>query len=430
MKPLNIAIAGLGTVGCGLVELLAGNADVIAERTSRDIVITHVNARSKGKDRGVDLSGYEWVDAAVALADADVDVVVELIGGSEGVAYELVKAALNNKKHVVTANKALMAHHGAELAELAEKNNVVLAYEAAVAGGIPVIKNLREGLAGNNITGIYGILNGTCNYILSEMHKTGRDFEDVLSEAQEKGYAEADPTFDVDGIDAAHKLCLLSAIAFGLRPDFDSLEIIGIRGITADDIMFAHELGFHIKLLGMAQRLENGDIFQSLEPCLVAEDGLIGNVEGAWNAVMIKGDHVDESVMIGPGAGAGPTASSVVADIIDIARGIHVPPFNVVGDLLKEARWADSRSMNNHYYLRINVADKSGVLAKVTEILGEQNISVKQMVQHGQSEDEQAVPIMFTTHSANHGDMVEAVKRIKEQKFIMAEPCLMKVMDL
>ena len=298
-EPFKIGIAGLGTVGAGLVALLQKNHDVIAARAGRPIEIIAVSARDKNKNRGVDLSAYVWEDRPEGLLSHEIDCIVELVGGEKGAAFDLVSSALDQKKHVVTANKAMLAHHGLVLAEKAEGNGVALAYEAAVAGGIPIIKAIREGLAGNRISRLYGILNGTCNYILTEMRETGRAYDDVLAEAQKLGYAEADPSFDVDGIDAAHKLCLLTALAFGVQPDFDSLQAKGISTVTAVDISFASELGYKIKLLCMAE--QSGDkVLQSVEPRLVLADGPVGSVEGVLNAVYAQGDFVGSVVAEGP----------------------------------------------------------------------------------------------------------------------------------
>ncbi|GJL84931.1 MAG: homoserine dehydrogenase [Micavibrio sp.] len=352
MKPFRIAIAGLGTVGAGVVEILQSNADLIQSRTSRKIEIAAICDRDQDSDRGVDLSCYEWAGDAHGLADiGGLDAIVELIGGSQGIAYDLAKAALGKGVSIVTANKALLAHHGFELASLAETNGARIGYEAAVAGGIPIIKALREGLAGNDINCIYGILNGTCNYILTAMRETGADFEDVLKEAQEKGYAEADPTFDVDGIDAAHKLCLLTSLAFGVQPDFKAIETKGIRDITGADIRAAQKFGYKIKLLGIAKR-QDGKISQSVEPCLVPADSSLGGVEDSYNAVFVEGDFVEKVLMTGRGAGRKPTASAVVADIIDLAKGLDVPVFGVKTDKLAKPVWADAGQIKSCYYIR------------------------------------------------------------------------------
>ena len=318
---IRIAVAGLGTVGAGTVRLLQEHAELIAQRAGRPAMLSAVGARDRRKDRGLDLVGVRWFEDVVAMAaDAEVDVVIELIGGSEGTAKEVVETALRSGKHVITANKALLAHHGAALAREAEGGGGVLAYEAAVCGGIPIIKTLREGLAANRIERIYGILNGTCNFILTTMRETGREFGEVLAEAQKLGYAEADPSFDVDGVDAAHKLAILSALAYGCETDFDGVHIEGVRGISALDIDYADRLGYRIKLLGIARRTDGG-IEQRVHPCMVAKSTPIAHVEGVFNAVVAEGDFVGSIMSEGAGAGAGPTASAVVADLIDIARG-------------------------------------------------------------------------------------------------------------
>jgi homoserine dehydrogenase len=327
VEALRIGIAGLGTVGRGCLELLQANRDLMVERCGRPILVTAVSARDRGRDRGVDLSTVRWFeDARLLAADPDVDVVLELIGGSEGIAREVVEAAVAAGKSVVTANKALLAHHGTTLARQAEVAGVSLGYEAAVAGGIPIIKVLREGLAANGITRVYGILNGTCNYILSTMRESGREFAEVLAEAQALGYAEADPSFDIDGVDAAHKLAILTALAFGCEVNFAGVHCEGIRQVSALDIAFAGELGYRIKLMGLA-RVINGGVEQRVHPCMVRKEAPIANVEGVFNAVVADGDFVGTVLAEGRGAGAGPTASAVVADLMDIARGIRLPTF-------------------------------------------------------------------------------------------------------
>lgn len=428
-KPFRIGIAGLGTVGVGVIKALTNNADIIAARAGRRIEIAAVSARNKNQDRGVDLSGFDWVDNAADLAHhGDLDAVIELIGGSEGVAVDLVSGALDNTRHVVTANKALMAHHGYDLAQKAEGNGVSLAYEAAVAGGIPIIKALREGLAANKIHAVYGILNGTCNYILTMMRETGRDFADVLKEAQELGYAESDPTFDVEGIDAAHKLCLLTAIAFGVKPDFDALQVQGISNITAMDITTATELGYRIKLLGIARDID-GKIMQNVEPCLVPIHSPMGIIEDVYNAVYVEGDAVESPLFTGKGAGEGPTASSVVADIIDLARGINVPTFGVATKHLKEAQWVDLGETCARYYLRLNVRDRSGVIADIASILKDNDISIESLIQHGRDPD-QVVPIVLTCHETRHASMMGAVSLIENLSFCAEKPCLMRIEEL
>lgn len=428
-ESLKLAIAGLGTVGVGVLKNIEQNTDLLTQRAGRLIEVVAVNARSKDKDRGVDLSPYQWVDKTTDLADLDnVDVIIEMIGGSEGIAYDLCIKALGNKKHVVTANKALMAHHGAKLAKLAEDNGVSIAYEASVAGGIPVIKAMREGFACNNIKGVYGILNGTCNYILSEMRLTGRDFDEVLKEAQELGYAESDPTFDIDGIDAGHKLCLLTALAFGTTPEFESLEMTGIRHINATDIAYASELGYKIKLLGIARRYDGG-VMQVLEPCLVPKDSSLGSVEGVYNAVHIDGDFVDTGYLVGRGAGEGPTASAVMSDIIDIARGFNTPTFGVPAKDLKDPQWVDVGETLNCYYVRLNVLDQPGVLADVSSILRDNEVSIEAFLQRGRDPG-QPVPLIMTTHETKHKNMMQACQDMEKLSFILDKPCLIPIENI
>ena len=428
-EPFKIGLAGLGTVGVGVVKILQNHADVIEQRAGRKIEIVAVSARSAGKDRGVDLSAYKWVDNFVDMAaNDDLDAVIEMIGGSEGDVRNLVESSIQNAKHVVTANKALLAHHGASLAASASKNNVSLGYEAAIAGGIPIVKAMREGLAGNDVEGVYGILNGTCNYILTEMRETGRDFDDVLKEAQEKGYAEADPTFDVDGIDAAHKLTLLTALGFGVKPDFDALPITGIRDISSDDIRFAGELGYKIKLLGITKKV--GDkILQRIEPCLVSHDSALGNVEGVFNAVCVQGDFVNKIMLEGPGAGEGPTASAVVSDIVDIARGNRPPVFGVPTYQLKEATWADREDIESRFYLHLEVQDTSGVIADVTSVLKDHGVSIEKLHQPGQNDDGTASVVMVT-HEVGHKAMREGVAELKKLSSIVNTPKLLRLEEI
>jgi homoserine dehydrogenase len=427
-EALRIGIAGLGTVGGGVVKIVQTNADLLAARAGRKVEIAAVSARSK-KKRDVDLSKYQWVDDLLVLAsDKNIDIVVEVIGGSDGPAYALVKKALENGKHVVTANKALLAHHGFELATLAEKNNVSLCYEAAVAGGVPVIKALREGLAANKITAIYGILNGTCNYILTQMRVTGRDFNDVLKEAQTKGYAEADPAFDIDGVDAGHKICILSAIAFGVKPEFKAVKLTGIRHLTSTDIIFAQELGFKIKLLGIAKD-HNGKLTIMVEPCLVPASSPLGAIEDVYNAVFVEGNFVETPLFTGRGAGEGPTASAVVADIIDIARGVKIPTFGIPAAKLKAPQFLDVSKTGARYYLRLTVYDQPGVLADVSAILRDHKISIEGLLQRGRDPD-QPVPVVITTHSDTlYANIAEAVKLINKLKCTVQPACLMRIED-
>src|SRR5499426_4083021 len=350
---LKVGVAGVGTVGGGLLRLLAARKGDLAARAGRPIEVVAVSARNRNKKRDADLSGLRFVQDPVALAaDPAIDVFVELIGGEEGVAKKAVETALSSGKHVVTANKALLAHHGASLAALAEKNGVALNFEAAVAGGIPVVKVIRESLQGNDISRVYGILNGTCNYILTLMEKEGRSFGDVLKDAQKQGYAEADPTFDNGGFDTAHKLALLTSLAFGTRASFESVYIEGIESITPADIEAAGDLGYRIKLLGVALRTDSG-IEQRVHPTMVPKDRAIADVDGVLNCVAIDGDFVGEVMLVGPGAGAGPTASAVTSDLIDIARGHVLPPFGTKAKALKPYKKAEMRAHEGGYYIRL-----------------------------------------------------------------------------
>ena len=433
VQPFCIGVAGLGTVGAGLVKLLQDNQNIIAQRVHRPIKIISVIASNKNKDRGVDLSAYDWADSLSAMANDDrIDAVVEMIGGSEGQAKDFVEQALLNGKHVITANKALLAHHGFELAKLAEQNNVTIAYEAAVAGGIPIIKTMREGLAGNNITGVYGILNGTCNYILTEMRETGRSFGDVLKDAQEKGYAEADPSFDVDGIDAAHKLVLLGALAFGVIPDFDSLEIEGISHLTLKDIEQADDLGYRIKLIGMAQvcDVEGGkDFVQTMAPCFVPKNSAIGQVEGVFNAVLTQGDFVDTTMMEGRGAGAGPTASSVMADVIDLAAGRISPIFGINTNKLHKVEWKGVETLDCQCYIHLHVKDEPGVIADITAYLKEQNVSIDSLIQKGH-EDDGTASVVIVTHKANFAEIQKAVDYVQNLPSVVNKPTVIRIEDL
>ena len=399
MKKCQIAIAGLGVVGAETARHLIENREILSQKAGMDLQLSAVSARSKGKDRGFDMTALQWCDDPVALAQLDdIDVVVELMGGSDGPALALTKAALSSGKHVVTANKAMIALHGVELAQMAEDNNVQLFFESSVAGGIPALKILREGLSANEVSSVEGILNGTCNYILSEMEETGRAFGDVLSEAQSLGYAEADPTFDVDGIDAAHKLTILDAIAYGHKPDFDKLRISGIRNVTDLDISYAAELGYRIRLIGRATAAGEA----SVAPCLLPKASPLAQVTGPLNAVHYKADPVNTISAIGPGAGAGPTASAVLADIIDIAAGRYNHPFGRPVAALSVPEAIAQGAGRSCYYLRLEVTDKSGVLAQVTDVLKSCDISVETLIQKGHDADGSAslVMIVHETDSA------------------------------
>jgi homoserine dehydrogenase len=427
--PLRIGIAGLGTVGAGTVRLLREHGDVLAQRCGRAIEIVAVSARDRGRDRGIDVSKVRWIDDAMALArDPDVDVVVELIGGADGSAKQVVEAAIAGGKHVVTANKALLAHHGTALARAAEAAGVTLAYEAAVAGGIPIIKALREGLAGNRVERIYGILNGTCNYILTTMRRTGREFADVLAEAQKLGYAEADPSFDVDGIDTAHKLAILTSVAFGCEINFAGVHVEGIRNVSAMDIAYAEELGYRIKLLGSARPTEHG-IEQRVHACMVPVGTPIAHVEGVFNAVVTEGDFVGQNVAEGRGAGAGPTASAVVADLVDIARGRMLPTFSVPAAQLTRLPASPMERHRGAYYIRLMVFDRPGVIADVTAALRDEQVSLESMLQRGRAPDE-AVPVVLTTHDTDEAAMRRALDRIAALQTVVEPPHMIRIETL
>ncbi|MBV8187818.1 MAG: homoserine dehydrogenase [Alphaproteobacteria bacterium] len=424
--PLRIGIAGLGTVGAGVVKLLAQHRNLLGLRGGRALDLVAASARSRAKKRDIDLAGVRWEKDPLALAKAaDIDVVVELIGGSDGIAKRLAETALRSGKHLVTANKALLAMHGTELAELAEQRGLILSFEAAVAGGIPIIKALREGLVGNRVRRLYGILNGTCNYILTTMRETGRDFGAVLAEAQAAGYAEADPSFDVDGIDAAHKLAVLTGAAFGAKVNFPGVHVEGIRRVTSMDIGFAEELGLRIKLLGLARETRYG-IEQRVHPCMVSLDAPIAHIEGVFNAVVVEGDFVGNTMFQGRGAGQGPTASAVVADLVDVARGRHMPAFVVPAAKLADKKVSPMDRHQGAYYIRLMVQDRPGVIAAVSGALARERISLESMLQRGRSQSDQ-VPVVLTTHETEEAAMRRALARIAKLKVVAEEPCVIRI---
>jgi len=418
LKPVNIGLLGLGTVGGGTVNVLKRNAQEIQRRAGRGIVVTHAAARDLKRARPCDTAGIELTDDPFAVVNnPNVDVVVELIGGTT-TARELVSRAIANGKHVVTANKALIAKHGNELFAQAQKQGVMVAFEAAVAGGIPVIKAIREGLAGNRIEWLAGIINGTGNFILTEMRDKGRDFADVLAEAQRLGYAEADPTFDVEGIDAAHKLTILASIAFGIPLQFEKVYTEGISRITAEDVNYAEELGYRIKHLGIARRTEEG-VQLRVHPTLIPYRRLIANVDGVMNAVLVKGDAVGPTLYYGAGAGAEPTASAVVADLVDVVRALTADPENRVPhlafqpDALDDTPILPMSEVETAYYLRMQAEDRPGVLADVTRILADADISIEAIIQKEQAPEAQHVPVIMLTHGVREGRMNEAIRRIE-----------------
>lgn len=413
-KALRVGIAGLGTVGIGALKILTERANELALAAGRPIRVTAVASRDKGRDRGLDLSGYAWFDDPVALASSDkIDIFVETIGGSEGPAPAAVRAALNAGKPVVTANKALLAKHGAELARLAEKNGVAIAFEPAAAGGIPVIKALKESLVGNRINRVSGIMNGTCNYILSRMEAEGLTFAECLKDAQRLGYAEADPTFDVEGFDTAHKLALLTSLAFGTEVDADAIYVEGISNVTPLDLRMADELGFRIKLLGVAERTPQG-IEQRVHPTMVPKTAQLAQVMGVLNAVSVQADPVGELTFVGPGAGAGATGSAVVGDIVDIARGTRTATFGrASGDLEKLVR-APIRQHEGGYYIRMQVVDKPGAAARIATRMAERGISLESILQKG-GRDRYAggsVPVVLITYATSESTLREALAQI------------------
>ena len=418
MKPIRVGLLGLGTVGGGTVEVLRRNREEIARRAGREIVVAMASARDLAKPRPVDLAGIELVaDAARIVADPGIDIVVELIGG-ETRAKELALAAIANGKHVVTANKALLAKHGNEIFAAAHAKGVMVAFEAAVAGGIPIIKAIREGLSANRIEYLMGIINGTCNYILSEMRDKGLPFDVVLAEAQRLGYAEADPSFDIDGIDAAHKLTILSAIAFGIPMQFDKAYTEGIGRLTAADIKYAEGLGYRIKLLGISRRAPAG-IELRVHPTLVPARRILANVEGVMNAVLVKGDAVGHTLFYGRGAGAEATASAVVADLVDVTRMAtadpehRVPHLAFQPDRLSDVPILPMAEVETAYYLRLRALDRPGVLADVTRICADRAISIDAIFQKEAGEGEDQVDVVILTHVARERDVNAAIAAIE-----------------
>lgn len=423
---LRVALAGLGTVGAGVIRVLDTNAELIARRAGRPIEVVAVSARDRTKDRGVDMGRFAWVDDTTQLAHADADVVVELVGGADGPALALARATLGSGKGFVTANKAMLAHHGLELADAAEKAGVPLKFEAAVAGGIPVIKGLREGAAANVVSRVYGVLNGTCNFILSKMEAEGRDFADVLAEAQALGFAEADPSFDIDGVDAAHKLAILASLSFGTRPAFDHVAVSGIRHVLAADIAEAASLGYRVRLVGVAEASANG-LFQRVHAHLVPNDHPLAHVTGATNAVVAEGDFVGRLLFQGAGAGAGPTASAVVADLIDIARGEAGPPFAMPATALAEMAPADPGARRGRAYLRFAVADKVGVLAEIAAAMRDAGVSIESLIQRGAHADG-SVLVAIVTHEGPERCVAQALERLSGSPSLTGAPLWMHIL--
>jgi len=424
-EPVRVGLLGLGVVGCGTLTVLSRNREEITRRAGRRIQIVQAAARDPRKERTCPMDGVELVtDAELVVNNPAVEVVVELIGGYD-LARDLVLRAIANGKHVVTANKALIALHGNEIFRAAQDRGVMVAFEAAVAGGVPIIKTIREGLTANRIEWIAGIINGTTNYILTEMRDRGAEFADVLAEAQRLGYAEADPSFDIDGIDTGHKLTILAAIAFGIPLKFKDAYIEGIRHITRADVAYAEELGYALKLLGIARRASGG-IELRVHPTLIPERRLIANVDGAMNAVLVKGDAVGPTLFYGTGAGAEPTASAVVADLVDVVRTLTTDPTNRVphlafqADALVDVAILPMTEVRTSYYLRLLAEDRPGVLADVTRILGDRGISIEAILQKEPAEGENAVPIIILTHPVLEQNMNSAIRRIESLGAIRA----------
>jgi len=424
IQPLRLGIAGLGTVGVGVVRIVQEHAALLTARTGRAVSITAVSARSRNRDRGVDLSGYGWEDDPVTLARReDVDLFVELMGGSDGPAKAATEAALAAGKPVVTANKAMLALHGQALAELAEANDAALRFEAAVAGGIPVVKTLVEGLAGNAITRVSGVMNGTCNYILTRMESSGLPYADVFKEADALGYLEADPNLDVGGIDAGHKLAILSAIAFGTQVDFDGVQLQGIERVSIDDIHRARDMGYRIKLLGEA-RITAAGVEQSMRPTLVPADSPLGQLEGGTNMVVIEGDAVGQIVLRGAGAGEGPTASAVMGDVCDIARGFTLPPFGQPAATLTKPVRANAATECAHY-LRMSLRDEPGALARVATVLGQSGISIDRMRQYDHPGDD--APVLIVTHPCAPSDLSAALQGVVATGVVNGDPIALQI---
>jgi homoserine dehydrogenase len=429
-KMLRVGVAGLGVVGASLVRLLQRQRQASARSGGREIVVAAVSARQRARERGVDLAGVTFFDDPTALAASpEIDLFVELIGGAEGPALESTKAALRRGAPVVTANKAMIARHGLELAKLAEEAGVALAFEASVGGGIPIVKTLREALAGNAVQRVYGILNGTCNYILSRMETDGLSFEACLADAQRLGYAEADPTFDIGGHDTAHKLAILTSLAFGARIDAEAIHVEGIEAISLTDLAAADELGYRIKLLGVAERTARG-IEQRVHPTMVAKSSAIAQVMGVANAVTIDGDAVGELTLIGPGAGGDATASAVAADIADIARGAVLPAFGRPVALLEEAQRIPVQRHEGGYYIRLMVEDRPGAMAAIAMRMGEQKISLEAIMQKGRPAKEAGaapVPVMLLTHATSEAAIGEALALALSDGFITQKPQVIRI---
>ena len=422
--PLRLGIAGLGTVGMGVLKILQEKQALLKRRTGRSIEITAVSARTKDKDRGMALNEYTWEEDPVKLAQRDdIDIFVELMGGQEGPALEATKTAIARGKDVVTANKAMLAHHGHALALQSEENGLVIRFEAAVAGGIPVIKSLTEGLAGNEITRVMGVMNGTCNYILTQMQATGRGYDALFKECADLGFLEADPNLDVGGIDAGHKLSLLSSIAFGTQVNFDKMELEGIQRVELEDIEQAADMGFRIKLLGVSQMTERG-LEQRMSPCLVPQNSPLGELEGGTNMVVLEGDEVGQIFLRGAGAGQGPTSSAVISDIVEIARGTRLNTFGQPAHTLQKVRSALSFTPAP-YYIRLSLLDKPGALAKIATVLGQAGVSIDRMRQYGHKD--KFAPVLIVTHETVPQALDQALLQIPTTGVLDGTPVALRI---
>lgn len=434
LKTVRLGVLGLGTVGAGTIKLLQDNADSIAAKTGARFEVVAASARDISKSRDCDLTGVALSTDPFEVVNADVDVIVELIGGYD-LARELALATIKQGKHFVTANKALIAKHGNELFAEADKTGALVAYEASVAGGIPIIKALREGLAGNEVSQLAGIINGTTNFILTEMRDKGRDFADVLAEAQALGYAEADPTFDIGGIDAAHKLVILTSLAFGIPLNFDGAYIEGLENITTQDVNLAGELGYQLKHLGIARQTDAG-VEMRVHPALVPEAHLLAKVDGVMNAVLVNGNFVGETLYYGPGAGAGPTASAVVADILDVARQIgtaavnRIPNSGYVAGLTNTAKLLTADQFKCEYYLRLAVKDESGTLAKVTSVLAEASVNIEAVVQHEPAGGAACATLALITDTVGESKLNSAIKVLETLDIVEGDVTRMRVAHL
>ena len=427
---LRLGIAGLGNVGVGVLDIVKKHGALLADRAGVPIKVTAVAARNRAKDRGHDLAGFAWHNDPVSLARSlDIDVFVELIGGEGNPAKSAVEAAIAAGKHVITANKALLAHHGATLARAAEAKGVALNFEASVAGGIPIIKALREGLIGNRVSKLFGIMNGTCNYILTKMANEGRGFADVLKEAQNLGYAEADPTFDIGGFDTAHKLAVVTSLAFGTEVNLNAIEIEGIEAITLDDIRNASDMGYKIKLLGVAIAHAEG-IEQRVNPTLVPKGAPVSDTDGVFNAIVVKGDFVGDLMLEGRGAGAHPTASAVVSDVVDIARGNRRPAFGIPAVKLKPYKQSPKKAHEGGYYVALELIDRPGAVASIAQILADEKISIESIVQRGRQDQETkraTATFILITHDTLETSIRSAIEQIEKNGHVASKPRVIRI---